>query len=102
TSGLRDIAETALLVLIEVVASEIVGYAKVRPAIAVEVAPRWSETVPVVVFVHAGGAGDILEKSISVRRELVMEQVVRRTVPGIEIGRRVAILVLALEIDVRT
>src|SRR5215831_13870721 len=102
TGSLSDISETPLLVSVEVVASEIVGHAKVRPPIAIEVAPCWSKTVPVVIFVHAAGCGDILEKALSVLRELVVEQVVRRAVPRIEIRDRVAVLILTLEVDIRT
>src|SRR5436309_9721024 len=74
------ISKLAALILVQIVAPEIVRDVKIRPAIAVEIAPRRRKTVPVVVVVHPCARGYVLKKTSPVRHQLVTEEEIRRTI----------------------
>ena len=86
-------------VAVEILAAEIVGDVQVGPAVAVVVAPGGGEAEAVVVVVHAGGGGHVLEVAgLSV--EAVAEQEIGRPVLRVVIRHRIAVLRLALVVDV--
>src|SRR5450432_4011366 len=50
----RHVTKPAPFILVQVVPPEVIGYIKVRPTVAVIVAPGGRKTVTVVVMVHSG------------------------------------------------
>src|SRR5262249_39724871 len=95
------VAEFSTFVLVEILAAEIIGDIQAGPAASVVVAPGGGEAVAVVILIDPAGLGDVLEISRAIRLQAVPEREVGRAILRIVIRHRVAILGLALEIDVR-
>src|SRR5262249_52251249 len=95
-----DVAEPAVVILVEVVAAEVVRYVEVGPAVAVVVAPGRREAVAIVVLIQTGGCGNVLEVTIAFRGQTVSKEKVGWTVLRIVIRNGIAMLVLAQIVNI--
>ena len=96
----RHVAETAVVVAVEILAAEIVRYIEIGPAIAVVVAPGRREAEAVVVLDHAGFFCAVFKEAGAVGTQTVAKQKIRRAVLRVVVGRGIRVLRLALKIHV--
>src|ERR1700733_6490740 len=92
------------MVAVQIAAPKIVGYVKIGTTVRGRVSPGTSETVAVVLGIQACRLGFVDKRRVS----FVVHEEVGWTIAGVEIGRRVVILVqtkvvaIEAEVDIET